>query len=282
VFLGNSRHLLSLPSFYPSITTIPPHPAGVGLNGAVADLISDHLTVCGGYNGGWNNLASCHALVEGEWVKRPALSTERVHAAASFNSVGQWMVTGGKDNRETILQSTEVMDSSGTNWVPGPDLLGGSRMQHCQVSTKLGILVIGGFNYDARSLNTMILLPTNTTAWVTMPAMKYRREAMACALMGDDVWVMGGFQDLSRFLSVTEIFSLTTQTWRDGPELPYAVNWGQAIVYDGSLYHIGGLQSGGKILRLEGDIWEVIASTAYDDVRDTYQAVMMNQGCGDC
>jgi len=281
IFLGTSRLLLSLPSFYPSTTVLPSHPIGHGLNGAVAELISDHLVVCGGYNGQVTNLASCHALVEGEWVKRPSLATERVHAAASFNNLGQWMISGGQDNQMDLLQSTEVMHSDGV-WGPGPDMVGGSRMEHCQVTTDLGILVIGGFNYNTRVKDSVILLAPNSMTWVPTTSMKYRRQTMACVLFEDEVWVMGGFQDMKGFLSTTEVFSLSTKTWRDGPELPYAVNWGQALVYEGDLYHIGGIHSGGQVLRLDGDFWEAVSSTAYDDVRDSYQAVVMKEGCTDC
>ena len=36
------------------------------------------------------------------------------------------------------------------------------------------------------------------------------------------------------------------------------------------------------MLRLAGEVWEVVASTAYDDVSDVYQAVVMEDGCHDC
>ena len=82
-------------------------------------------------------------LVEGEWVEKEALSTERVRAAASFTSPGVWMVTGGQDDRQDILASTEVLGAACT-WEPGLDMPG-KRDKHCQVITDMGILVIGGF-----------------------------------------------------------------------------------------------------------------------------------------
>ena len=38
------------------------------------------------------------------------------------------------------------------------------------------------------------------------------------------------------------------------------------MVYDGDLYHIRCIHSEGRVLRLAGEVWEVVASTAYDDV----------------
>ena len=61
-----------------------------------------------------------------------------------------------------------------------------------------------------------------------------------------------------------QIFSLSNQTWRRGPELPFGVNWGQvitititslvislynvrfchqAVVVDEMLHHVGGIRS---------------------------------------
>ena len=224
-------------------------------------------------------------LVEGEWVEMESLSIERCHAAASFTSSGAWMVTGGQDDRLDALASTEVLGAAGT-WEPVPVMLEGKQKEHCQVTTDLGIIVIGGFNYEDRVLVSVIMLAPNTSTWVPITPMKHRRQTFACVLKDDEVWVMAGFQDTTNgrlgFISSNEVFSISTKTWRDGPELPFAVNWGQSVVYDGDLYHIGGIHSEGRVLRLAGEVWEVVASTAYDDVRDVHQAVVLEDGCQDC
>ena len=140
-------------------------------------------------------------MVESEWLKKPALSTERFHAAASFNNLGQWMVSGGEDNHGNILHSTEVMHSDG-RWGSGLDMIGDERSGHCQVTTYLGILVIGGFKFY-QVLDSVILLAPNTATWVAATSMKHRRQTMTCALSEDEVWVMGGFNYFSRSLAST-------------------------------------------------------------------------------
>ena len=52
-------------------------------------------------------------------------------------------------------------------------------------------------------------------------------------------------------LSSFQIFSLSSLTWRAGPALPFTTNWGQAVVSEGRLYHVGGLHSADRVLRLE-------------------------------
>ena len=151
------------------------------------------------------------------------------------------MVTGGQDDCRDILASTEVLGAACT-WEPGLDMPG-KRDKHCQVTTDMGILVIGGFNFEDRVLDSVIMLAPNSSTWLPITSMKHCRQTFACVLKDDEVWVMGGFYSTTEcgpgFLSSTEVFSIPTKAWRDGPELPFAVNWGQAAFYDGDLYHIG-------------------------------------------
>jgi len=289
VFLGPIQGLLQLPTFLPSSCHLPVHPAGPGLNGAVAAMVNGYLHVCGGYDGGWSNLADCYALIESSWVKRESLKTVRNHAAGSLDHLGRLVVTGGENNFNDNLATTEVLEPTGV-WVAGVSLPS-PRREHCQVSTSMGILSIGGFDYDHRDLDSVLLLPPNGTEWVTLPPISKARSSHACTvhrtLLDDEVWVLGGFNEdynwqegEEGFLSTTEIFSLSTQTWRQGPKLPYGVNWGQAVVADGRLHHVGGIRSNGRVLKLIGpnpigEDWEVVAMSGYDDVRDVGQAVTL-------
>ena len=121
LFLGPGQGLLSLPSFQSSPCPLPPHPVGSGLNTAVAVVFSSHLLVCGGWDGNWHILASCHALVEGQWQvthwpcsslacaphplsqERAPLSVERGQGAVSLTARGEVLVTGGQDDWLTVL-----------------------------------------------------------------------------------------------------------------------------------------------------------------------------------
>jgi len=280
VFLGPVQGLLELPSFQPSSCHLPGHPIGGGLNGAVAAVVNGYLHVCGGYDGQLTNLANCYALIDSTWVKKESLKTERVHAAGSLDHLGRLVVSGGEDNLSDLLTSTEVLELTG-EWVAGVSLPSPS-MEHCQVSTRMGILSIGGFNYNQRDLNSVLLLPPDGSEWMVLPPLSKARASHACALLEDEVWVLGGFNESydwqageEGFLSSTEIFSLFTQTWRQGPELPYGVNWGQAVVTEGTLFLVGGLRSGNRVLRLVGEAWEEVALTGYEDVRDIAQAVIL-------
>jgi len=184
VFLGPVQGLLQLPSFSPTSCQIPAHPTGSGLNGAVAAMVNGYLLVCGGYDGQWDNLADCYALIDSSWVERESLKTERSLAAGSLDHLGRFVVTGGEDNFLDHLATTEVLETTG-EWVAGIPLPSPRKM-HCQVTTSMGIMSIGGFNYEERDLDSVLLLPQNGTAWITLPSMSKPRGSHACALLDDE------------------------------------------------------------------------------------------------
>ena len=74
------------------------------------------------------------------------------------------------------------------------------------------------------------------------------RRSHACTVLGDKVYVMGGYGvELS-----TEIMSLTGNSWAPGPALPDGVEAvaGQAVAHDGSIYFISTYL---QVLRLKSD-----------------------------
>ena len=216
VFLGPNQGLLSLPTFQPSGCPLPRHPtAGSGLNGAVAEMVSGELTLCGGYNGQWDALAACYALVDEHWRERAPLPSPRQHAAASMDALGHMLVSGRENEFLNKVSSTLVLGLDGA-WQSGPALEVGMD-KHCQVSTRLGVLVIGGFNYDDRTLNSVFLLEPNASSWTSLSSMVSPREAFACSVLDDQVWVMGGFIDgtegwSSGFLDTTEVIRSSIKT----------------------------------------------------------------------
>ena len=124
-------------------------------------------------------------------------------------------------------------------------------------------------------------LAPNSSSWSSLASLTSRREAQACTVLGDEVWVMGGFLDdfkSGAFLSSTEVFSLSSLTWRPGPSLPSQVSWGQAFVAGGHLYHVGGIHSGGQVLRLQGQEWQEVATVQQtDEVK--YSTAMVRRLC---
>ena len=90
------------------------------------------------------------------------------------------------------------------------------------INMSLKVWVLGGFNetYDWQAGEEGFLSSTEVNRVIVF-------------------LVMVNMNTSSKFCNFTtiQIFSLSTQTWRQGPELPYGVNWGQVYtLIDSPIY----------------------------------------------
>ena len=94
------------------------------------------------------------------------------------------------------------------------------------------------------------------------------RRVHACAVVQNQLWVMGGCRT-----ATVEIMDITTKVWRNGPDLPtHDMYGGQAVVYREELYAV---HDEGQVWRLTGDGWETVANITGYGYR-AFQAVVVN------
>jgi non-specific serine/threonine protein kinase len=89
------------------------------------------------------------------------------------------------------------------------------------------------------------------------------RQEVASASVDGRLYVLGGFDSGRRSTSSVFIYD---GTWRNGPELPVALDHPAAAVLDGRLYLAGGYAAGPasrRVFRLEGDRWTELAAMRY-------------------
>ena len=84
--------------------------------------------------------SSCHLLDEGTWQSQPSMKIKRSFAAASVTESGKMIVTGGCNNENGCLLSTEIFASG--QWEDGPELPV-KMYRHCQVTSNAGVIVAG-------------------------------------------------------------------------------------------------------------------------------------------
>ncbi len=75
--------------------------------------------------------------------------------------------------------------------------------------------------------------------WSRMPPAPTERGAAATAVVGDELYLAGGGDEM-RPLKSFDIFDFTTGTWRRGPDLPLATDHVAGASYDGAFYVFGG------------------------------------------
>ena len=121
--------------------------------------------------------------------------------------------------------------------------------------------ISGGWGGSQANNNAYMLI---YQVWTLLNPMTARRSLLACAEYKGEIYAMGGNAD--NVIDSTEIYSLTTGQWRNGPTLPYANNFGQGLNYGGSLYLIGGSYQSGNVLKLNKDenAWVQVIDTAQD------------------
>ena len=102
-------------------------------------------------------------------------------------------------------------------------------------------------------------------SWTELGRMKTTRTSHACVEVDGSVFALGGVNSggHDRLASVEKL-NLSTGVWSEGPELPYHVEYVQAVNIHGDLYVVGGEGSGGKILKLVNNTWEHVSNYGYD------------------
>ena len=103
--------------------------------------------------------------------------------------------------------------------------------------------------------------------WTELGKLNTPRAYHACAEVDGTLYAVGGADEYGHSLASVEKMNLSTGVWSDGPVLPYSADSVQAVTIQGNLYIVGGLGTGGKICRMKGNRWEIVATSGYDDYR---------------
>jgi hypothetical protein len=104
--------------------------------------------------------------------------------------------------------------------------------------------------------------------WTELPAMSRGRSDLACVYHKQEVWAIGGWT------TTTEIFNLETNSWRDGPDLPKSMYYGQAVEYEDQLYVI---YSNGKVYLYSENAWLKVANIQSYFGRPIFPAPVVNR-----
>jgi len=278
LYFGNA--IVELPSFEPvSECQLPPHPTK-DLTLATTGVLDGKVFTCGGTVGNkWPPVYSsnCHKLEKGTWSAQPDMKQQRTRAASSVTSNGEWLVTGGKNNGNDALTSTEIYKNG--VWENGPELP--VRMVgHCQLTTKSGVIVAG---FDMDDIMNFLVLRLEGGEWKKLKEEKWRmqkwwqRFGHSCQMLPDGrLAVIGGYGD--RVLKRFDILDLNTLKWSEGPKLPFEIYDDFSAIYNDTLYIIE--QESGDVYslstNLDGD-WVKIKNIKSLLYREVFPAPIVKQ-----
>lgn len=174
----------------------------------------------------------------GQWSARADMPTARtaVGAVALGDTV---YVVGGLDGLGRTLATVELYRPETDHWESAPSL---PKAVHGASVVALDgyVYVLGGF--DGLSLhptNDGFVFDTVTGTWQNIAPMPEARGAMAAAVLGDTLVVVGGLSadGVSRALFV---YLLAENRWETRAAMPTARDHLAAAVLDGKLFAIGG------------------------------------------
>ncbi|MFM1824404.1 MAG: hypothetical protein RI967_2670 [Planctomycetota bacterium] len=166
------------------------------------------------------------------------------------------------------LAEVAAFDPATRTWQSLPPLPEG-RSSHDVVSAGGMLVVVGGWNMQGSRAatewpaETLLLDPSNPDAgWTPIPQ-PFRRRALIAAAAGDEVFVIGGFDEDDRAHVEVDVLHVPTRTWSKAPALPVDARAGfapAAAVFEGRVY--ASVASGELFLLDEArTAWQPVART---------------------
>merc|ERR1711892_1128433 len=212
--------VLLLPSLTSGACTPPPFPYGE-YDSYVGRLSPDGPLLCGGYHRGAMQ-SSCYLLGrDGSWVTSSSQMTVGREWPAAAQLGDSWWVTGGIDASTHVFSSTEVL--TGNTWLSSTPLPT-PVFAHCMVKINSShVFIAGGYDGLGGATAAAHLFSSTSGTFSPLPDMAIARGYHACGILGTEIWVGGGRGAATQSV---ELFSLTSQAWRDGPPLPIATDDG--------------------------------------------------------
>jgi len=228
-----------------------------------------------GYDDADDSQSACYSLTEstyrqtgGKWLPVRGMQEKRAYAASSYWPGHGLLVTGGRNGYVT-LSSTEYLSTFYGERTPGP-VLPEEIAGHCQVTVGPDVIItgniimstsmcaglilslVGGFFGNSRRASAY-KISTDGSSWDPLPSLAAARDGHACVVHQDYLYAIGGYGART----TVEKMKLTSLTkWEAGPGLDTAFEYGQAIVYQDTIFLV---YKDGKVVKLNTeDKWEVV------------------------
>ena len=168
---------------------------------------------------------------------------------------GGWLVTGGDDSSSKL---SSVLVYSNDEWQEYTSLPVGLD-EHCQVTVGSDVFVIGGLIRNGGSSAVSTVYKLSDGIWTIFSSIKTPRRKHMCSVLNGTIYVMGGVgYPVSGYFSSVEMLTPASNDLVAGPPLPAAVLDGQSVLYNNTVFVLGGWSNNvvnTGIYRLDGDNW---------------------------
>lgn len=208
------------------------------------------------------------------WVGR-TLWTVLLLALAGASFYGAWWVTG---KEEPAKKNTNTMREAKT-WEIAKAKAKVPRTEVAAALYQDKIYVIGGFNKDGQTQNTVELFDPGVGVWSDGPALPTAVHHASAATFDNGLYVVGGLTG-SDFKATDKVYVFDGDAWLPGPALPEPLGAQGAAVLGDRLYIVGGNQhdsaSTAKVYSLGKDDSEWRSEPAMPTARNHLTVAVVN------
>ncbi|MDE0142429.1 MAG: hypothetical protein OXI80_03800 [Caldilineaceae bacterium] len=205
--------------------------------------------------GGFGGLSSFEAYDPAidSWTELAPMPEPAHHMMVTAHSGKVFVFGGGPDLSWQATASIIVYDPGNDTWTEA-GLMPERRMSGEAVSLGDFVYLVGGTG----GTTALLRFDPAEDSWAVLPGPSQPREHVAAVAFDDELWVIGGRWGGTGALATVEIFSPTSGSWRDGPEMIEARSgFGAAVVGDRIVV------AGGEILGARP--WTALASAEVYD-----------------
>ena len=222
-------------------------------NGLYAMTTLDNgLIIAGGKDKSYKKTNQILTLDSTELKNYTNMMIARSYAVAAGHQ-GMLIITGGEDEKNMMLSSTELFDTNNGQWYKCDDLpQPHTRLQSVMVDNILYLL--GGMNKDGES-PAVFAAPLDTLSrhqlkWSTNQDTPWCRSAPV-SINGTHLLIAGGIKKIgNEYTYISDIYKLNkvTHSWEAIGHIPSARNITAAVsTADNRVIVIGGLNNNGEI-----------------------------------
>ena len=179
IYMIDEHKICNLPTLMNELTEMPRSRWG-----HVSAFIESKFFVCGGTTDldGYmapNNTCDAFCVARQRWIEIEDMSENR-HGAIGVSLFGKMYVMGGH-NGVAVTETAEVYDPMKKTWAESVAMPLALK-DHCAVTFKDSIIVIGGTMVSGSETASMFLFNVTTNKWWDMRPMKHARSGHGCSL----------------------------------------------------------------------------------------------------
>jgi len=195
------------------------------------------IYVVGGLNAGAFERFDIEAQ---QWDTLSSLATPRVFPAGAYLDHALYVI-GGLVERNTSVAIVEKYDFRARTWTrPAEISIARSRMPAVAFSGKL--FVFGGIKEDSTGYQNLAIVETydpESNAWTRLRDMPVGRHGHSAVVVGDNIFLMGGYTDAGETDLVSE-YDPVTDTWKARSPMPTSRGFFGAVAIGDLIYTIAG------------------------------------------